>query len=108
MSKLSIFQKKNFSEGSTIGFPDIQKTYIDGAETHSPEDNSSSDTSWWQSIITALPDWLNGAANLTQQIKGNPDTYIVENKTNNSNTGLYIALGAVVLIVILVIVLKKN
>lgn len=65
----------------------------------------------WSGIFNNFGDWLNGAANLTDSIKGNPkapDTLIYQTGSGQ-NMGTILGIGAaiVVVVVILVFALKK-
>jgi len=65
----------------------------------------------WSDIFNNLGDWLNGAGNLTDAIKGNPkspDT-VVYQTGGSQNMGAILGIGAaiVVVVIILVFALKK-
>lgn len=62
---------------------------------------------WWQSLISNAGGIFGGAASIVQAATGNyPDNYYIEQK---DNTGKYLAIGGVVLVVVIVLIflLKK-
>ncbi|MDL2309028.1 hypothetical protein LJC53_05545 [Bacteroidales bacterium OttesenSCG-928-C03] len=62
---------------------------------------------WWQSLISNADGIFGGIGSIVQSATGNyPDVYYVEKE---DNTGKYLAIGGVVLVVLIVLIflLKK-
>jgi hypothetical protein len=62
----------------------------------------------WNNVVGSIGDWLNGASNIIDSVKGNPDNYNVTYE-EKSNTGLYIGLGlASVVFLVFVLAFRKS
>ena len=60
----------------------------------------------WDSAINALPGTLKGIADIIGLSKGTiPGTTVYYGDQNKNNTGMYVAIGGVALVVILIMVL---
>ena len=82
-----------------------KKRFLDGGEAVT---NANSGTIW-SSVINALPDTLKGVADIIGLSKGTVPGTTVYYGDSSKNTGTYIAIGgvALVIIIIMVIALRK-
>lgn len=71
----------------------------------SPVDTSETSSTWWNELFNNFGNWLSGAASLTDAIKGNQDVYYIQTDNRSNNTGTYVIIGVVALVVIIILIL---